>query len=54
MMKKLQRTNSTGLAANNKNSKKNLSHTKNNSSAGIKPKPKKIFRNLPQKENILI
>jgi hypothetical protein len=50
-MKKLKRTSSTGV---HKSSRKNLSQVKINSAAVLKSKPKKIFREVAEKENILI
>ena len=50
-MKKLKRTNSTGMY---KNGSKPLSQNKNNSIKNIKPKPKKLFKETTEKQNILI
>ena len=50
-MKKLKRTNSTGMY---KGGSKPLSQHKNNSIKNIKPKAKKLFKEVTQKENILI
>ena len=45
-MKKLKRTNSTGMY---KNGSKPLSQNKNNSIKNIKPKPKKLFKEATEK-----
>lgn len=50
-MKKLKRTSSTGIC---KNGSKPLSQNKNTSAKNIKNRPKKLFKEAVEKENILI